>query len=346
MQVLSKMIDINDDLCYNWNIYFKSGKPDLMKYKHRDLKYICKRNKLYVTGNKSILNDRILEKFNKDMNSCIIQKYVRMKIARNFVSFRGPAIISKDCTNDTDFLTLEPFTNMHIKDFFSFKDIDGFVFGFDFNSIYGLIKRSKTPTNPYNRKEISRKTIKRIKRLRRLNKLYYPKQNIIENTLISDNINEVSVNNQQEVSAIQYLESQRENKSFTERTSLLFYEIDQLGNYTSADWLNELTKNDIIIFVRFLYQMWNYRAGITQDTKQNICPYFNPFNYKGITSNFSNGMNINIAKNMAISVCENMFYTARNDDYKKLSAIYILTALTVANENARQSLPWLYESTL
>ena len=57
-------------------------------------------------------------------------------------------------------------------------------------------------------------------------------------------------------------------------------------------------------------------------------------------------MTLERAQNMTITICENIFYTAINVEYKKLSAIYILTALTTVSNDARRNIPWLYESTL
>lgn len=341
MQVLSKMLNLNDTLCSNWNKFYKEN-PDLMKYKQKDLKYICKKNFLYVTGKKSILVERILHKYKRDLNACKIQKNIRKKIALNYINFRGPAVKTKKCTNDTDFLTLESFDKIHIKDFFSYTDIDGFTFGFDFSSIYGLIKRSKTPTNPYNRKEIPRQIIKYLRRLRRMNRIYYPKQNRIENVLLQNTNEDIENSNQ----SLIRLERLRMNKTFSERVSNLFYDIDQLGNYTLPEWLTELSRENLISFIKFLYELWNYRAGISPETKINICPHYNPFSYKRVCSNFSITLSIIPLKNMAISICENMFYTARSDEYKKLSSIYILMALTTVSIPARNSIPWLYESTL
>ena len=340
MNVFSKLINLEDDLCCDWNKYYKET-PDLMKYKHPDLKYICKKNKLRVTGNKSILVERILQKYKTEKATCLIQSIVRRKTTQTYISLHGPACKDKKCTNDTDFYTLEPFTNIHIKDFFSFEDKDGFIFGFDFNSIYSLIKRNKKATNPYNRNEIPKDIIRNIKRIRKLNHVYYPKINDTEN-IITSNTRQIHPIPRE----LTILEQIRNNKTFEERVSNLFYEIDQIGNYTSPEWMLNLGRDEFVLFVRFIYQFWNYRAGISTETKQNICPNFNPLGYQGITTNFTNTMILERAQNMVITICENMFHTAINAEYKKLSAMYILTALTTVSNDARQNIPWLYESTL
>lgn len=57
MQVLSKMLNLNDILCSNWEKYYKES-PNLMKYKQKDLKYICKKNALHVTGKKKYISTK------------------------------------------------------------------------------------------------------------------------------------------------------------------------------------------------------------------------------------------------------------------------------------------------
>lgn len=334
MQVLSKLTNLEKELCCNW-IRYKKETPDLTKYKHQELKQICKKNDIRVTGNKCILVERILYKYKREIAACLIQTYMRTKLIKVYMLLHGPAYKDKKCTNDTDFYTLEPFDCIHIKDFFSFEDKCGFVFGFDLNSIYNLIKRDKKATNPYNRNEIPKDIVNKVKRIRKLNRVYYPAK-CTANARINESI---------QPPALVLLEQMR-NKTYLERVSNLFYEIDQVGNYTSPEWITDLGRDDLTKFVRFLYQLWNYRAGITHETRKRICPYFNPFNYQGIADNFTNTMSLEDAQNAVITICENLFHTAINAEYKKLSAIYILTSLTTVSDNARRNIPWLYESTL
>jgi hypothetical protein len=334
MQVLSKMLNLEDELCCDWVKYYKEM-PNLMKYKQRDLKYISAKNKLRVTGNKNVLITRILETYKMNKAACLVQSITRRRMAQSYILLRGPAYKDKKCTNDTDFYTLEPFDNIHIKDFFSFKDNDGFIFGFRLNSIRSLLKRNKNATNPYNRRTISKDIIRNIKRLHLLNKLYYP----IEN-------NKVIVATSAIPQPLITLERIRKNKTFVQRVTNLFYEMDQVGNYTSPEWMSKLLKSKLLFFIRYIYNFWNTRAGILTETKNNICPYFNPFNYKGVLTGISDTTSFKELQNVAITICENMFYTAIDTEYKRSSAIYILTSLTVVSKDARESLPWLYESTL
>lgn len=335
MQVMSKMVDREDELCCIWTKYYKE-KPDLMKYKQRELIYICKKNKLRVTGNKSILIDRIITKYEVDKAVISIQSIVRRNNAHVYISLRGPAYKDKKCTNDTDFYTLETFDYIHIKDFFSYKDKDGFIFGFDFNSIKSLIKRNKNASNPYNRAEIPKDILRNIRRLRIMERWYYPKK--------KETVNIAATNARSQ--SLANLEGLRINKTFNERVSNLFYEIDLVGNYTSPEWMLGLERDNLIIFIRYIYNLWSSQGRILHETKQNICPYFNPFSYRGVLDDFSNTMRLEVIQTAAIAVCENMFHTAINVEYKKLSAMYILMSLTVVSNDARINLPWLYDSTI
>jgi len=346
MAVLSKMINkqIEEDLCTTWVKYYATN-PTLMKCRHADLKAICRKLKIKVTGNKSILNARIVDKFKRDKSACDIQKHARRIFAKKYISYHGPATFNKKCTNDTDFLTLEPINILHIKDFFSFTDTDGFTFGFDCNSIYNLIKHDKFPKNPYNRSNIPKSVIRKVKRIRRMNRVLYPVNKPISNTLLL-NSHIVEETDQTQSHVLLGVEERRTNKTLTQRSQTLFYDIDLLGNYTSVTWFDELSTPDLIGFIKFMYQLWSYRARISFETKSNICPYYDPFSYKGILNQVTATANADQVRNAALSVCENILYTAINDEYKKLSAIYILTSLTTVSVGARDAIPWLYESTI
>ena len=41
---------------------------------------------------------------------------------------------------------------------------------------------------------------------------------------------------------------------------------------------------------------------------------------------------------------ENMIYSGLNVEYRKIGALHSLTALTMVSIQARQIMPWLYES--
>ena len=52
---------------------------------------------------------------------------------------RGPALRTRKCTNETDFFTLMDLKEIPEEQFISYKDNDGFTYGFDICSIYNMI---------------------------------------------------------------------------------------------------------------------------------------------------------------------------------------------------------------
>ena len=57
-------------------------------------------------------------------------------------------------------------------------------------------------------------------------------------------------------------------------------------------------------------------------------------------------LNTQQLKCRCLSVMEDMVYTGVENEYRTLGAFHVLSVLTVINGNARQNMPWLYESLL
>jgi hypothetical protein len=54
----------------------------------------------------------------------------------------------------------------------------------------------------------------------------------------------------------------------------LFQKIDSLGNYSQCEWLTSLNNFFLRKFILELFDIWNYRAQILNETKIMICPPF------------------------------------------------------------------------
>jgi TATA-box binding protein (TBP) (component of TFIID and TFIIIB) len=131
-------------------------------------------------------------------------------------NLHGPARKNRKlCVNETDFFTMDPISEISYAQFFSFKDTDEMIYGFDILSLHNLILKSgKILTNPYNR-NIIHQTIKNdIKKLIKFGKFINEKLDI--------NIDEVN-------------KSLDPKKIMELRIKSLFQEMDSLGNYTNSD---------------------------------------------------------------------------------------------------------------
>jgi hypothetical protein len=124
----------------------------------------------------------------------------------------------------------------------------------------------------------------------------------------------------------------------------IFQNIDSLGNYSDPSWFLSLNRQQMLKFVRELHDIWDYRAQLSPETKRNICPP-NGDPFRNInTSQILNETNIDNIRKIVYPLLEKFVNSGVDKDGKSLGAYYVLGALTLVNENAATSLPWLFHS--
>ena len=209
--------------------------------------------------------------------------------------------------------------------FFSYKDVDGFIYGFDITSLYNLIQKTEYGSikNPYNRNKIPSDVNICILNIIRLSKvLKFPL------TLKIQDVAEIIT----------------QQKSLEMKIIELFQNINALGNYGDSVWFTSLNRTQIIRFIKELHDIWDYRAQLTLQTKILICPptgeLFRNFNY--YTAN--NTPDVAVIQQLILPVLEKLVNTGMDTDSKSLGAFYVLGALTIVNPAAALSIPWLYQS--
>ena len=220
---------------------------------------------------------------------------------------------------------MDELTTIEDKQFYSFKDDDGFIYGFDILSLYNLINKTDGfVKNPFNQQPLSPKIIDNFRTLLRLSKLL--KIKIL--TELSDITNDVSP-----------------EKSVELRALTIFQNMDALGNYTNVQWFLTLNKIQLIKFVRELVDIWQYRANISNEMKRAIChPTGNPFQTLPNYNVLQTIDNLNDIRKPILYVMERLVNSGINNDNKCLGAYYVLSALTLVNYDAATSLQWLYEA--
>ena len=322
--VVKKTIKISDD-----NIIIPTMKNynDITNYNYNvsQLKIIAKNYKLKISGNKNELMSRIFSFLYLSSYIIKIQKVFRGHIVKRYIKLHGPAAIKRNlCTNSTDFVSMEPLEEIKFNQFLSYKDEDGFIYGFDITSLFNLFsKNGNINNNPYNRNKIPDTILKNIKTLLRLSK-------ILKITIVLDLEDETP--------------SISEEKVVELRALSLFQNIDSLGNYSNCNWFLSLNRNQIIRFVRELADIWSYRAQLSVETKRAICPpNGDPFRNLNM-SVIHISQNFNIVRKVVLEVLEKLVNTGVDKDSKSLGAYYVLGALTLVNQDAATSLPWLFQS--
>ena len=310
--------DYNNVLIFNYNV--------------AQLKIIAKNYKIKVSGNKNELNKRIYLYLLYNYHSIQIQKNVRRKFVYKYIAAHGPAFIQKDqCVNDRDFLSLEDIGEINYVNFYSVEDGDK-IYAFNVVSLYNYIRKEKMSgkniKNPFTNCEFSNDRIyHKVKRFIKLSRLI--------NTGL--NINSIEEENN----------SNTLTEMFDHQVHSLFHYIDSLGNYTSADWFLNLSRHQLVKFIREIHDIWNYRAELSDQAKRNICsPNGNPFicRRRGIHLILINDMiSTDIVRLRALDVMENMVRYSRNPENSAIGCYYLLGALTLVSSSAAEALPWLYQ---
>jgi len=324
MPVIKKPKKVSDDKI---NIPTTKTYNELIynNYNVSQLKSFAKHYKLKIGGNKPQLITRIYSYLYFSLYIIKIQKIFRGYLVNKYKKLHGPATIERKlCTNSSDFITMEPLSEINLSQFISYKDIDGFIYGFDITSLHNLFLKSENEIkNPYNRNLIPDSVFKDIRSLIRLGRIL----NIDINLCFEDDTKQMS------------------NEKVIEMRALsLFQQIDSLGNYSNVNWFLSLNRNHLIKFTRELMDIWQYRAQLPVQTKRNIChPTGDPFRNLSIQY-INTEQNIWNIKKVLLDVIDKFINCGIDKDSKALGAYYVLGALTLVNSEAATSLPWLFQS--
>ena len=257
-----------------------------------------------------------------------IQKVGRGYLIRKFIKLHGPAVFKREiCVNECDFYSLDEIKTIPYNEFFSFKDLnDNKIYGFTIHSFSQLVTKTTDRNNilnPYTRNKIHENII--VDQFGLLLKMC---------KVLKINCFSLEDTKQPKLTKKQL---------FNQRVTSVFKAMDDLGNYTDQNWFLDLNTNiKLIKFVRELHDIWSYRAQLSQEVKNNITNFMDPF----LNINMMNIQNINydILRNVTLSIIESFVYKGINQESRTLGAYYILLALTLVNPNAAEAMPWLYSS--
>jgi hypothetical protein len=294
-----------------------------INYPLTEIKKFASQYKLKTSGPKREIMCRIFTHLHFSVISMKIQRIMRGMLVRKYMAAHGPAYKKRSlCTNDTDFMTMEPLSDLNTHYFMSYKDEDGFIYGYDMVSLCNLIdKNPNAATNPYNRKSFPTSLLSDFNLVLRTARCL----NIVLDLNIEADI----------ISPAQSVEL---------RALDLFQKIDALGNYSDPQWFLSLNRNQLTKFTRELNDIFSYRAQLSQDVKRNICPpHGEPF-YNVNLHYIQHCPDMTDVRNFVLSIIEKFVNRGINADSKSLGAYYVLAALTLVNETAAASLPWLYQS--
>ena len=293
-------------------------------YNVGQLKSMCRFYKQRLSGNKAELKV-LLFNFLKYSSVVIkIQRLFRGHVVRYLSKLRGPGSLKRDkCINETDFYTLENLKDLDRSQFYSFKDKDDFIYGFDICSLYNMIVIEKQVKNPYNRSKLP------------VDKIKNDIRNIIKMSIISNQKIKIKLDND--------LSQFSKEKQVEMRALNLFQKIDDNGFITDVKWFLNLNVHQLKRYIRELSDIWNYRAQLDNATKRKINPqYGDPF--------FSINMHVlmhkcfEVLRSRVLDIIEIFITQGIDSDARSLGTYFVLGGLTTVCHPAAISLPWLYES--
>jgi SAP domain-containing new25 len=300
------------------------------EYKVSELKDICKHHGIKCGGTKQELKMRIHAHLHESHFITRIQRLVRRNFIKMHARVSGPAYHDRSlCVNDTDFYSMEPMNDIPRNQFISVKDDSGMVYGFDMISLNtycmserknGTMHHGEPLSNPYNRMPFPLTLLHQMHR-----------------KFCLTHILGVGCMIESEPEPVQSAEQQADQLLF-----IVFQQINAHGHYADTAWFGELTGVQILRFMRELADIWNYRAQIIPQLKQEICPpNGDPFRHLDIRY-----MHPETIKHNAIQLMNTFVASGTTQDSRGLGAYYVLSALTLVSQSARNAMPWLYESVM
>lgn len=260
-------------------------------------------------------------------NACQkITKWVVFRFKMRKILRQGPATFDLSLsTNANDFFTYAPIEEIEKIHLFSFLDSnDKQIYVCDVRSIHLLIHYAKIegnkPQNPYTRNmihfDIVKKVYKHIDYCMRHSYSY----------------------------EYEPLRPPTPEQSFRMKVVDVFTLINELNYYSTPEWFLTLDLSRQKRFYRELYELWNFRAGLTAVQKNTIVPGYSSKVFKHTIHYVNNMTTLEDIRKFNLHQIKCLISSASLEGDKSTGAMYVLTALTVVNNQAREAYPWLYES--
>jgi hypothetical protein len=122
----------------------------------------------------------------------------------------------------------------------------------------------------------------------------------------------------------------------------LFHEINELNYYSSPEWFLGMDVDDHRMYYRELYEIWTFRAFLSAAQKNTIVPDYQRKIFQRSPLHIPD--TLEALQRLNRSTIKHMIRSAVNVNDRILGAMYVISAFTMVNEDARAAYPWLYES--
>lgn len=131
----------------------------------------------------------------------------------------------------------------------------------------------------------------------------------------------------------------------------LFMKIESYGYYVCCDWFHSMTIQDHQTFYTTLYELWNYRLGLTNVQRNAIVVGHltkssdrKLFRYQPANLKEYENKPIHWWEKVNLYLIESFLTRATDKESQKLGAMYCVMGLVEVNEDAAAVFPWFASS--
>lgn len=256
-----------------------------------------------------------------------IQKWWRFRYGFYSVRKQGPGLYTRAIAqNETEVYSMEPIVRIPKLYFFSYKDAQNYIWAFDIRSLSHSLNEGKSLANPYTREAFAQSTIQKVReRIAFLRKRKYP---ILYLSAGEDALSPEQIWNQKVLD--------------------VFMKLEALGYSAACAWFNSLTLEDHHDFYRGIYELWDYRLGLSSMEKESIVPFYS----RGQQRLFRNIPEIVVRENhnlkwwqkQNLNLILNMITRSMDKTRQALGATYVIMGLVQVSEDAAEAYPWVAET--
>ena len=211
----------------------------------------------------------------------------------------------KKCNNSEDFYTFDPLDKLEKKYVYIYQDLNNILWGFDIRSLKKLIEMNSK--NPYTTEDIPVEIIEDINtkyELLRKNKDY-------------ENIEEIIIKDRK--------------SSIKQKVVDLFSEIESGGISCQINWFYDLSGRRLKHLYKELEDIWNYRAQLSTEVKNRICPPNGDIFKTPISEVYQYNCKEDLQELILYNVCK--FKNALTNDDKKLGYMYFIIGLATVSQD-------------
>ena len=239
-------------------------------------------------------------------------------------SSQGPAANDiRLATNDTELYTLDPTHKIQSLYLFSFADSHKTVWAFDIRTLSHSMATGFPQQNPYTREGLPAAVLARLhRRIEWLRARKYQILHIEKDELTPE-------------------------QAWNQRVLDVFLKIEALGYYVSNRWFHELTVPQHKAYYIRLYELWEWRLGLTPTQKEAVVPGHlaaGPARLFRFPPDSLPSKERVWWERTTLGLIEAFITRAVDRENRKLGALYVLMGLVQVSREAARGLPWVVEA--